>query len=72
VDFGTALQKIKNGNRVARSGWNGKGMFIELAGPYLVEASNSRLFIHMKTAQGDYVPWVASQSDFLENDWTVV
>jgi len=72
VDFGTALQEINNGNRVARAGWNGKGMFIELAGPYLTEAINSRLFIHIKTAQGDYVPWVASQSDLLGQDWNVV
>lgn len=27
-DFGTAIQELKGGKRVARSGWNGKGMFI--------------------------------------------
>ena len=28
VSFGTALEALKQGKRVAREGWNGKGMFI--------------------------------------------
>lgn len=72
MDFGVALQEIKKGSQVARMGWNGKGMFIELAGPYTTGSTNSSLFIHMKTAQGYYVPWVASQSDLLADDWEVV
>lgn len=34
TDFGTALDLLKSGLKVARSGWNGKGMFI-----YLVEGT---------------------------------
>ena len=30
MDFGTALKKLKEGNKIARAGWNGKGMFIVL------------------------------------------
>lgn len=31
-----------------------------------------RPHIDMKTAQGDLVPWVASQSDLLAEDWRTV
>ena len=33
MDFGTALQELKRGNKVARSGWNGKGLWVELQTP---------------------------------------
>lgn len=70
-DFGWAIEKLKAGNRVARSGWNGKGMWIELQLPD--EHSKMSLpYIFMRTAQGDLVPWLASQTDMLSEDWTVV
>jgi len=31
MDFGEALKELKDGNRVAREGWNGKDMFIYLS-----------------------------------------
>lgn len=30
-----------------------------------------RPYLMMYTAQGDFVPWVASQSDLLADDWTL-
>lgn len=30
MNFGKALEELKKGNKVARQGWNGKGMFIYL------------------------------------------
>ena len=33
LDFGQALAALKAGHRVARAGWNGKGMWIALSGP---------------------------------------
>lgn len=30
MDFGDALRALKNGAKVARKGWNGKGMFLWL------------------------------------------
>ena len=33
LDFGTALHALKAGHRVAREGWNGKGMWLALSGP---------------------------------------
>lgn len=66
--FGVALDKLKAGKRQQREGWNGKGMYIELQVPD--EHSKMSLpYIYMKTAQGDLVPWLASQSDLLSEDW---
>ena len=28
MDFGSAIKELKNGKKLARKGWNGKGMFI--------------------------------------------
>ena len=84
--FELALAWLKKGERAARKGWNGKGMFL-----YLVDGStfqvnraplnkiypegtihSYRAHIDMRTAQGDLVPWVASQSDLLADDWYLV
>jgi hypothetical protein len=32
MDFGEALRALKDGQRVARSGWDGKGMWLSLSG----------------------------------------
>ena len=70
MNFSEALDELKNGNpgRVARSGWNGKGMWLELQEP----DANSYMtlpYIYMRTVQGDFVPWLASQTDLLAEDW---
>ena len=33
MDFGSALKELKNGNKISRSGWNGKGLWLELQVP---------------------------------------
>ena len=78
-DFGWAIQKLKQGRRVARNGWNGKAMWLQLVeGPeWACTASNREgmallPFIGMRTAQGDFVPWLASQTDMLAEDWATV
>ncbi|TDV06048.1 DUF2829 domain-containing protein [Paraburkholderia caballeronis] len=84
--FGGALAALKAGKRVARAGWNGKGMFLFLVPgstfkvnrPPLLgiypEGTEIRYHAHidMKTAQGDVVPWLASQTDVLAEDWQVI
>jgi hypothetical protein len=68
MDFSVALDELKLGRRVARKGWNGKGMWLELQVP----DANSKMtlpYIYMSTAQGDLVPWLASQTDLLAEDW---
>ena len=85
-DFSEALGLLKMGHRVARSGWNGKGMFIFLVpgSTFVVDRPplldiypegtviNYHAHVDMKTAQGDVVPWLCSQTDLLANDWTLV
>ena len=77
MDFGQALSALKCGRRVARHGWNGKGVFLLLVSNW---ASNDtpghpgrRLpWICMKTADDKFVPWLASQTDILAEDWGIV
>jgi len=71
TDFGWALRTLKNGGRVAREGWNGKGMWLQLQRPD--EHSKMTLpYIYMRTVNGDLVPWLASQTDMLATDWNPV
>jgi hypothetical protein len=69
MDFGTALVGLKSGLKMAREGWNGKGMFIYLATP---NSSEHLPYIVMKTADNKLVPWLASQTDVLAEDWVAV
>ncbi|MGN5026900.1 DUF2829 domain-containing protein [Bacillus cereus] len=84
-DFGEAVKQLKAGKRVARKGWNGKGMFLYLV-PAAAYAPSTEIakeafggqdvpygaYIAMKTAQDNVVPWLASQTDVLAEDWVVV
>lgn len=84
--FSTALGLLKDGRRVARQGWNGKQMFIFLVPGSVFRVNRPPLLgiyeegteiqyqahIDMKTATGHIVPWVASQTDILSEDWVVV
>ena len=86
MNFGSALQALKNGQKVAREGWNGKGMFLFLVPGSVFKVNrapllgiypegteiNYRPHIDMKTVDGEIVPWVASQTDVLAEDWCVV
>jgi hypothetical protein len=87
MNFGQAIEALKEGKKVSRSGWNGKGMFlIYCPGTpdcQLRENSPYRLagfdvvtinpHIDMKTATGEMQPgWLASQTDMLADDWGVV
>ena len=70
-DFGFALKELKKGNRVSRSGWNGKGMWVNLQNP--TDFSKMSLpYIYMKTVDGKFVPWLANQTDVLSDDWEVL
>jgi hypothetical protein len=79
MDFGQAIKALKDGKRVARSGWNGKGMWLVLikAGNAMHTSSAGGFAmqdcIGMKTATGVMQPgWLASQNDMLAEDWSVV
>lgn len=65
---GWAIKQLWNGSIVRRRGWNGRGMQIALQVPDRF-SKMTLPYIFMKTAQGDLVPWLASQSDLLSFDW---
>jgi hypothetical protein len=71
MNFGDAIRALKEGKRVSRTGWNGKGMWLELQRPD-VHSKMTLPYIYMKTAQDDLVPWLASQTDVLAEDWGIV
>lgn len=71
MDFGAALTSLRAGRKVARSGWNGKDMWLALQKPD-AHSKMTLPYIYMSTATGDLVPWLASQTDVLAHDWTHV
>lgn len=88
MSFSEALFALKHGRKtpskgwsykVARKGWNGKGMWLIITKMYthtLIEQGGANLnyvpFITMKTADDKFVPWLASQTDLLAEDWVIV
>lgn len=85
MSFGLAIEALKLGKRVARAGWNGKGMWL-----FIIQGSNDiaklngygfgellgeptfRDAIFMKTVDNQLVAWTASQTDMLADDWVIV
>ncbi|HDR1835667.1 TPA: DUF2829 domain-containing protein [Pasteurella multocida] len=87
ISFGTAVQALKDGKKVCRSGWNGKGMYLFLVCGETVRYHINHQHLHtqpddagmqcldaiyMKTADNKLVPWLASQTDVLATDWELV
>lgn len=86
MSFGLAIEAMKKGLKVARAGWNGKGMCLYYvpggAYPAFTDAAKSLFgenalvpylgYIAMKTVTDHVVPWLASQTDMLSNDWSIV
>jgi hypothetical protein len=82
MPFGMAVEVLRKGLRVARKGWNGKGMWLEYFNahdwticsrfPYVVPEKDLLPWIGMKTVDDKYVPWLASQTDILADDWQIV
>jgi hypothetical protein len=87
MTFGLAIETMKKGFKVAREGWNGKGMFIYVQEGSIITKDKARNgilaeiegdikinnHIDMKSADGSIViGWLASQSDMLSEDWFIV
>lgn len=70
-DFAWALQQLKRGKKVTRSGWNGKGMWLELQRPD-ANSKMKRPYIFITPDAEHVVPWVASHADLLGEDWATV
>lgn len=88
ISFGKAVEALKQGKKVSRINWNGKGMYVyyvpassypaqrNTQGTMLGVFSNDmvpyRDYLAMKTVNDEVVPWVASQSDILSDDWVIL
>lgn len=88
MDIGWAVKAAKNGERVTRRGWNGKGQYVVRQAGYpdgiainkntaeatgLEEGTVCRFlpYLMLRTVDGAFVPWLASQSDMLAEDWEI-
>lgn len=81
MNFGQAIEALKQGEKAARAGWNGKGMYLlyvpsEKWGIISeigldIQKENLLPWIGLKTADGHFVPWLASQTDILADDWAI-
>lgn len=85
-DFGDALLRLKSGMRVARAGWNGKGMFVYLVPPasYPVQTGAAKAhfgegslvpynaYLAIKNVDDTVSTWVPSVNDCLSEDWYVL
>lgn len=86
MNFGQAIEALKQGKKVTRKGWNASGMWLVFMPPFTVEEPNERTRAHgiteafdcggyvvMWTARGVWQPgWLASQADMLAEDWEVI
>ena len=68
VDFGSAVYALKQGKKVARSGWNGKGMYIR----YVPTTNSLNEHLEIKNVKDTFDTWVPSISDLLAEDWVVL
>jgi hypothetical protein len=78
LNFGQAIELLKDGAKVARMGWNGKGMWLKLQTPD-AHSKMTLPYVYIEYPPGSVaypngcrVPWLASQTDTLADDWVVV
>jgi hypothetical protein len=83
LNFGQALEALKEGKKVSREGWNDKNMFVFLREGRRItqvdpnspmgEDFDSLPHLCMRTADGKCcVGWLASQTDMLSEDWCIL
>lgn len=68
IESWEAIKAVREGYRIQREGWNGKGMYV-----YQTEFSDHKPCLVLLTATGEKQPgWVFSQADLYADDWSVV
>lgn len=77
LSFSAALIAAKDGEKIARSGWNGKGMWVQIQYPdQFSKMTLPYLYLNYpefsENTPGARVPWFASQTDILAEDWSVL
>ena len=71
MDFGEAIRGLKDGKKVSRSGWNGKGMWLQLQ----TVDENSKMghsYVYMSDVAGKLFPWNPNNLDMLAEDWGIL
>jgi hypothetical protein len=87
MKFGEAIELARQGKRITREGWNGKGQFVYYQEGSVIDPKDARNdvlramegpivirpHLDLKTADGSIqIGWIASQSDALAEDWAIV
>lgn len=88
MNFGKAIEALKEGKRVCREGWNGKGMWLCMMPDVIIPEGiingrtkkfipngdlNCKKYIVIKDAQGGWQPgWLPSQQDIFSEDWMIL
>ena len=83
MNFGEAINAMKEGHRVQREGWNGKNLFVEIAKDISYVNPNGEVIKVKHDAMGSQafcfnfpngyqMGWIPSQSDSLGNDWKII
>lgn len=83
MDFGVAIMNLKEGRRVTRKGWNGKGQYLELATDISYTSAAGQVINCEHAAIGNkaiafvgtggvQMGWLASQADMLAEDWIIL
>lgn len=67
-DIGWAVQKLWDGYKVRRAGWNGPGQWVALQTPD-AKSKMTLAYAYLSNVNGDLVPWLPSQGDLLAGDW---
>ncbi len=82
LDFGKAIQLLKEGKKLQRKGWNGKKQYIELATNISYKNNDEEIInaehdsmgnkaIAFVGTSGVQLGWLASQADMLAEDWKI-
>ena len=83
MNFGKAINLLKEGKKLRRKGWNGKNQYIELATNISYKNANGEIInINHKTmgnkaiafvgTSGVQIGWLSSQADMLSDDWELI
>jgi hypothetical protein len=71
MKFGDAIEAMREGKKVRRSGWNGKGMSLEAVMPPPPDSPITEPYVMIHNTKGRTNAWNASQQDLFANDWEV-
>lgn len=68
MDFSDALRAVKGGAKITREGWNGPDQYVALQVPD-EHSKMGKPYLYISPVDGRLVPWLASQTDLLAEDW---